>query len=138
MEAKIIAKRLIEQHEGLRLVPYKCSAGKLTIGYGHNLDDNGIDKTMAVHMLNEDVANTCFELDKYYWFNPLSTVRKAVMIDMCFNLGLPRFLKFKKMIAALNAGNYPLVANEMLDSKWAKQVGKRAEDLALMMRDNTG
>ncbi|BBB22358.1 phage related lysozyme [Abyssogena phaseoliformis symbiont OG214] len=99
-------------------MPYQCSVGKLTIGYGHNLDANGISAELANSLLENDVDKTCRELQAHKWFNTLSVARKVALVDMCFNLGLPRLLKFKLMIVALKTGNYELVAKEMLDSKW--------------------
>lgn len=68
------------------------------------------------------------------WWRGLDEVRKAILINMCFNLGLPRLMTFRKMLKALEDRNYELAAKEMLDSKWAKQVGNRAIELSEMMR----
>ncbi|WP_163372863.1 glycoside hydrolase family protein [Endozoicomonas acroporae] len=126
---------LIKEHEGLRLKPYRCTAGKLTIGYGHNLDDNGITEDQAERMLIEDVANVEKELVRNIpWFAELDIVRQSILIDMAFNLGWPRLSKFKKTLAYIKSGEYNEAAMEMLDSVWANQVGERAIRLAEMMR----
>ncbi len=129
-----IIKMLI-RHEGLRLKPYKDSVGKLTIGVGRNLDDKGITKEEAMHLLLNDIYDTMSDLDRTLpWWRGLDEVRKAILINMCFNLGLPRLMTFRKMLKALEDRNYELAAKEMLDSKWAKQVGNRAIELSEMMR----
>jgi len=123
-------------HEDIKLKPYRCSADKLTIGVGRNLDDNGITKAEAMMMLRNDLTRTRFGLEKVFpGFLGLSRRRRMALIDMCFNLGLPRFLQFKKMLAAVVARDFNLAAEEMLSSAWAKQVGQRAQTLATMMRE---
>ena len=126
---------LLVQHEGMRLKPYKCTAGKLTIGVGRNLDDVGITNYEAMALLKNDIARVKQELyGNLPYFEALDETRQVVLIDMCFNLGISRLLKFKKMFLALNAGLYDVAASEMLDSRWAKQVGKRALELSIMMK----
>lgn len=150
----------LKLHEGLRLNPYKCSAGRWTIGIGHNYQDTGLPKwlmdelliihanvdeitarlkgrftsDMAERLLNDDVAVFSSKLNKYSWFNGLSDVRKKVIIDMTFNMGIGWVSKFKNTVAAVDRGDYEAAANGMLKSAWAKQVGKRAQRLAHMMR----
>lgn len=121
-------------HEGLRLKPYKCTAGKLTIGIGRNIEDNGISREEAYMMLDNDITRVESELRaRFAWFPHLTPIRQGVIVDMVFNLGISRFLKFKKTIAAIGSGNYKIAAKEMLDSDWAKQVGNRARTLAKQM-----
>ncbi|MGN7613057.1 glycoside hydrolase family protein [Magnetococcales bacterium HHB-1] len=122
------------QHEGLRLKPYRCTAGKLTIGVGRNLDDNGISKAEALHLLGNDINRVIRELNSSFpWFETLDETRKRVLIDMSFNVGLTTLCRFKRMLRAIEAGNYSLAAKEMLDSRWARQVGQRATKLSRMM-----
>lgn len=121
----------IKRHEGLRLKPYRCSAGKLTIGYGRNLDEIGISEDEAEYLLQKDLYRVVSELTRSIpIFNDLGFNRRYVLIDMCFNLGLPKLLGFKKMWKALYVEDYQLAAKEMLDSRWARQVGDRAVRLA--------
>ena len=132
------AVEIIKKHEGKRLKLYECPAGKLTIGYGHNIEDNGISNAVAELMLQEDIeaaerdARLAFD-----FFGALSPVRQSVVIMMLFNLGLPRLLGFKKMIMALAQGDHEKASIEMLDSKWARQVGYRAAELSAMMNFDT-
>ena len=121
-------------HEGLKLKPYRCTAGKLTIGVGRNLDDKGISKEEALFLLRNDIATVTTQLQKYDWYISTDPVRRKVLIDMAVNLGVGGLLKFRKMIAALERGDYEGAADQMLDSRWAEQVGYRAVRLAEMMR----
>lgn len=130
---------LLRRHEGLRLKPYRDTVGKLTIGVGRNLDDVGISKEEALWMLQDDIARAEMDARKVFrrlWHPEIfSTARHAVIVSMVFNLGLTRFRKFKKMIAAVQAQDWHRAADEMLNSKWARQVGRRARELAKMMRE---
>lgn len=87
-------------------------------------------------MLRNDILTCRLQLERIHpGFLALSLRRRRVLIDMCFNLGLPRLLRFKKMLAAVVARDFNLAAEEMLSSVWAKQVGQRAQTLATMMRE---
>lgn len=121
--------------EGLRLKPYKCTAGKTSIGVGRNLDDVGISKAEAMVMLNNDIDNCARDLDKALpWWRELDDARQNVLLNMCFNLGINRLLGFKKTLGLMQAKRYDAAAAEMLDSKWADDVGLRAARLARVMR----
>lgn len=127
-------ERQLAKHEGLRLKPYQCTAGKLTIGYGRNLEDNGITKAEALTMLRNDIANVKSELERLGWWRRLDDARQDVIANMAFNIGLTRLLTFKRMIAAIEDADYTKAADEMMDSKWAAQVGSRAVELARKMK----
>ena len=124
---------MLQRHEGLRLKPYKCTAGKLSIGYGRNLDDMGISEVEAMVMLRNDIEQCYQELEMFSWFEDLDQVRQEALVDMLFNLGLPTFLEFKKTLKFVAEGKYSQAAEEMLRSKWANQVGDRAKELAYMV-----
>ena len=128
-----LTKQLIRD-EGLKLKPYTDTVGKLTIGVGRNLEDNGISEAEAIHMLQNDINTSERELSRYSWFMQLDPIRRDAIINMHFNLGLPRLLTFRSMIAALDDGNYTKAANEALDSKWAQQVGERATRIAKQIK----
>ena len=130
--------KLIEQlkiHEGVKLMPYKDTEGKWTIGIGRNLSDRGISMATAEQMLTEDIILAKSELDKIYpeWCD-LTEARQMVLANMMFNMGLPSYSTFKNFWAALKAGQYDLAADEMMDSKWSKQVKNRAVELSGIMR----
>lgn len=125
----------LKRDEGLRLKPYRCSAGKLTIGYGRNLEDVGITQAEAEAMLMADIKAARRELDRVLpWWRNLSAVRQDALVNMAFNLGITRLLGFKNALAAMQAYDFDRAADEMLDSRWAAQVGDRAKRLAHMMR----
>ena len=126
--------RQIELHEGFRSKPYKDTVGKLTIGIGRNLDDVGISRSEALFMLEHDIRKCEQYLNRKDWYNSLDEMRQRVVIDMCFNLGVNGFSKFKRTIKAISDGRYDDAASHMLDSKWERQVGNRAKRLAKMMR----
>lgn len=131
-------KTLLIQHEGLRLKPYTCTEGKLTIGVGRNLDDRGITRAEAHMLLENDIVECETEAARAFpWFANLSQPRKDVIISMVFNLGMTRLLGFKKMLEAMEQGNYYMAAVEMLNSKWAYQVKGRAIELARIMKDGS-
>ena len=135
----MITKQLIEsvkEGEGLRYKPYRCTAGKLSIGYGRNLDDIGITKLEAEYLLMNDLQRAEQDAMKLPGYEKCSQVRRDVLIEMVFNLGLPRVLGFRKMLTALSGGNYKEAAAQMLDSKWHKDVGNRADRLAWRMEND--
>lgn len=132
-----LATALIKKHEGLRLKPYRCSVGKLTIGYGRNLSDNGITLEEAEQLLQHNIDEVIQQAQTLLFFSTLNEVRQAVIVDMIFNMGLPRFQKFKKTIALIEQQAWQAAANEMLNSRWARQVGNRSQTLSDMMRYGT-
>ena len=143
--------------EGLRLQVYKDTLGIDTIGIGRNLEDRGITKEElddldiptiehvyeygiteadAVYLATNDVQIVEEELVRAHpCVDRLDSVRQLILIDMAFNMGVPRLCKFKKMWAAVECGDYPTAAKEMLDSRWAKQVKGRATKLANAMHN---
>lgn len=129
------AKHYTKRFEGLRLKPYTCPAGKLTIGYGHNLEDNGITEDIAVRLLDADLQAAEREVrQRFTHFYKLNEARQFVLVDMAFNMGIAKLMTFKKMFAALAKDEYPTAAKEMLNSKWARQVGNRAKVLSEIMK----
>jgi lysozyme len=139
---------MLKLHEGLRLKPYYCTAGRRTIGYGHNLEAHGNLKLESItigeaeFLLDADIKSAerlCRERLPFD-FEALSDVRKAVLVDMCFNLGIGGLCGFKNTLSLIRDGQYNLAADAMLKSKWAEQVGKserqRAGRLSAMMSTN--
>ena len=142
-------------HEGMRLDVYKDTLGINTIGIGRTLDDRGITKDEldwmdypsieyvysdgiteadAIYLAQNDVQIVEEELLRAHpCVDRLDAVRQLVLVDMAFNLGVPRLCKFKKMWAAIEAKDFPTAAKEMLDSRWANQVKSRATKLAHAM-----
>tara|TARA_R100000353_G_scaffold42967_1_gene34275 strand:- start:1624 stop:2076 length:453 start_codon:yes stop_codon:yes gene_type:complete len=132
----------IKRHEGNVMSngkhePYEDHLGYLTIGYGRLIDPEikgGISESEAELLLMNDLVAFMDAAKSYSWYDSLDDVRKAVIVNMLFNLGQPRFNKFVAMHEALKAQNYATAAAEMLDSRWAKQVKGRAKELAEQMR----
>lgn len=126
--------RQLRLHEGERLKPYRCTAGKLTIGIGRNLDDRGITAEESAYLLANDITREERALIQALpWVAQLDEVRQRVLLDMAFNMGLGGLLQFKNTLATIKAGDYAKAATMMLDSRWAGQVGQRAERLSRMM-----
>lgn len=144
------------KHEGLRLEVYQDSLGIDTIGIGRNLKDRGITPaelewmdipnmavvhTMgiteadAMYLAENDIKIVEEELCKAHpCVEDLDAVRQLILMDMAFNMGVPRLNKFKNMWAAVHKGDFDTAAVEMLDSRWAKQVKGRATKLSEAMK----
>ena len=143
-----IALELIKQAEGFRAKPYYCTAGRLTQGYGRNLEalplddyeqtflnaDGSVDRDVAVDWAMKEIEHCYNMLATLAFFSPMDDVRQAVIIDMCYNLGIAGLLKFKGMIKALESQDYDAAASEMIDSKWYRQVGNRGIRNVAIMR----
>jgi len=123
----------IKKHEGVELKPYKCTSNKLTIGIGRNLEDVGISEHEAEYLLMNDLDTYMTAAKTYDWYAGLNDARKAVIVNMLFNMGQTNFNKFLKMKQALDEGDFSEAAKQMLDSKWAKQVKGRSAELAAQM-----
>lgn len=157
---KINRARLIQQlkiDEGVVPRVYKCPAGYDTVGVGRNLESIGLsqqeikylgmqtfeeiyDKELSdadmEFLLSNDIDRVVDEIrNSFDWFERLDGVRKEIVVNMVFNLGLTRFRGFKNMIAALKAGDYMQASREMMDSRWYRQVGDRAVRLTLAMQE---
>lgn len=126
-------KTLIEQHEGRRRKPYKCTAGKTSIGIGRNLDDVGLSDDEIDYLFANDLKRAHAEASKYPWFAELSEVRQAAIVDMIFNLGPSRFAGFRNFIQAMSQKEYVWAAAELVASKWFLQVRRRASRIRLMI-----
>lgn len=137
-------------HEGIRLQPYKCPAGFLTLGVGRNLETNpltaeemrvcgcdymfGITKNAAFYLLKNDIKRVEAECaERIPFWKQLDDERQYALVDMAFNLGINGLLKFKKMLAWLGVGNYIQASTECLASKYAKDVGERAVRIARLI-----
>lgn len=123
----------LKRHEGLRLHPYKCPADRWTIGYGRNLEDNGISEEEAETLLANDADRVIHSLQSIPSFNALSVQRQAVLANMAFQMGFASVMRFKNMWAAVEKQDYKTAAAEMLNSRWAGQTPNRASELARIM-----
>jgi len=130
--------RLVEQlirDEGMRLKPYTDTVGKITIGCGRNLTDRGITQTEAIALLEHDIDGAELDCRAHFpWFDSLDLVRQAVLVNMVFNMGIKRVLKFPNTLKLMEARQDEAVPIQMLQSLWAEQVGDRALRLAEQWR----
>jgi len=147
--------KLVE-HEGMVLTVYQDTLGIDTIGIGRNLKDRGISKEELDYMdiPNMDVVyeHGITEADARYLalndikivenelckvhkcVEDLDAVRQLILMDMAFNMGVPRLCKFKKMWSAIEEQRFDIASMEMMDSRWARQVGRRAVILSDAMK----
>jgi len=124
----------IIKHEGIRLKPYLCPAGKLTIGVGRNIEDNGISEDEAIYILKNDIKRCESELREIFDnFDLFDENKKTALIDIIFQLGKPRFLKFKKMIRAIKKGDWQESVRELKDSRLCREMPSRCEDNVRLM-----
>ena len=127
--------RELKTDEGFEECIYTCTAGKLTLGYGFNVEDEPIPEHIASIWLDWLIMKRHEDLSQWQWYCELDDFRKRIMINMAFNLGTNGLLNFKKMINAIIDKDYDLAADEMEDSRWFEQVGDRSKRLVKMMRD---
>lgn len=131
------------KYEGFRSTAYHDTEGKLTIGYGFNLDSGrfkqedvdrwlreGITKEEADQVLKQELERTRAQLEKYEWFQKMDKVRQDAIVDMTYNMGIGWLDKFKNARAALEKGDFDTASAEILNSNYAHQVGQRAVDNA--------
>ena len=128
--------KLLTRDEGLRLKPYRCTAGKLTIGVGRNLEDVGITKEEAEQMLANDISRVVVDIVKRIpWAMKLDDARFSVIHSMVFQMGIGGVMNFRKFLNALQMGDFVKASIEMMDSKWAQHDSPaRAKRLAEVMR----
>lgn len=131
-----IARAQLRVDEGVKSKPYRDTVGKWTIGCGRNLDDVGLSPEEIDFLLDNDINRAEADAkDLFPTFDLLSDVRKAVLINLSFNIGKVRLAQFKKLRKAVTSEDYEQASVEMLTSLWADQVGQRANRLAKQMRD---
>lgn len=125
-------KARLRLSEGFRGAPYQCPAGKWTVGYGRNIEDNPlstaelvavlranpISKEIAELLLENSLRRAEAQLSVYPWYSILDDVRKGVLIDLCYNMGIKSLLGFKRMISALEKDDYETAARELKNSDW--------------------
>ena len=130
--------KLIEQlkiHEGFRSNVYTCSGGKKTVGYGRNLQDIGISEEEAEMLLKNDIYEATNQLlNAFPFMATFSDVRISAMINFTFNVGIGTVRKFSNTIEYLKNEDWEAAADEMMDSKWAEQVGDRAIQITEQIR----
>ena len=130
-------KTLIQKHEGRKKKLYLDSRGFRTIGVGRCLDKKPLTDAEVDYLYANDLRDARESAEKHGWFDGLSRVRRAVIIDMHYQLGAKGFRTFKMLNRALKIHDSKGAVHAMLDSAWAKdQTPKRAKELAKMMQTN--
>ena len=134
----------IKKHEGYSRRAYLDQLGNLTIGYGHLIRNKEefetgkkYSKKLLNKLFNKDLYITITNYNKVFSKNELPSKVEEVIIEMFFQLGLNKFLKFRKMIKALKNKNFLKASEEMRRSKWNKQDPKRVDTLAKIMKKQT-
>jgi len=128
---------MIKRHEGVKSKVYKCTQGFETIGVGRNISESGLGLSddEIDYLLHNDLERCDAELAKAYdWYSELDKPRRDAMVDICFNLGITRLRGFVKALEAMSRQQFDIAADEFMDSKWATQVGYRAEEVTEMIR----
>lgn len=131
-----LEKCLIE-HEGLKHYVYIDTMGISTIGIGRNVSSSGpgLSTDECLYLLRNDIYRCDHLLQSYTWYKALDHVRQEVLIEMVFNIGLAGLLQFKRTLSAIETKQYDQAADDILQSKWAKQVGsERACNIAKRLR----
>lgn len=128
-------EKWIKKHAGLNLKPYKDNLNKTIIGYGRNIEDNGISRDEADYLFENDLNRCIKELENFSWYVDNSKNIQYALINICFSLGITNLLEFKDMIDCLIKKDYTSASLCVLQSKWAMQVEKRAKDIAVIMRE---
>ena len=134
MDIENVKRRLMEE-EGLKLFPYRCTANKLTLGVGRNIEDRGISDITAIQMLEEDIALCVNELERNIsWWSEVPDGLQEVLIDLCFNMGISKLMLFTKTLQYLGSGEMVKAADELLNSRYATMVPNRAKRNADIIR----
>jgi lysozyme len=129
----------IKKHEGFEPKVYECTEGYDTIGYGFAIKDLVLDKDIADLILMKKLHKLLQRIVVAFpWFKDINNTAKSVIVNMCYQLGLSGFSKFKKTIYLLETEQYEEASVEMLDSLWAKQTPNRAKELSETLRSIDG
>ena len=126
----------VKESEGFRDRVYKCTQGYDTIGYGFAVKDLVLDEDIADMILERKLNRLESRIDsKFPFTEDLPKNVKDVVIEMCYQLGVSGFSKFKQTISLLRLGNFKEAADEMLQSRWSRQTPNRAQKLADIVRN---
>jgi len=127
----------LKRDEGYRSDVYRDTEGLLTIGYGHCLDRKGISLRVAELMLEDDISDAKTALmGMWPWMRDLSPARLGAFVNLVFNMGAGGLSSFKNALKAAKEGRWDDCASDILDSKYARQVGARAKRVAQQLRED--
>ena len=125
----------IKHHEGFRKSVYKCTEGYDTIGYGFAIKDLEMDEDIAEEILMRKVEKLIKRVrSKFDWLDSVPHEVQGVLVEMSYQMGLSGVSKFKKALHAMQMFQWKLAADELLDSRWAKQTPNRAKELSDIIR----
>lgn len=129
-------EKYIAAEEGYRQFPYRCTAGKLTIGYGFNLDDTGLSEAESAAILHMRIDELRDKLkSRFPWFAGLAPARQAALLSMAYQMGVLGLMGFTTTMRLLADGQWAEASRQMLNSRWAtKQTPERARRTAYMVR----
>ena len=126
----------IKHHEGFRAKVYQCTEGYDTIGYGFAIKDLELNEDISEMILMQKLDNLMTRIGKtFVWWRSADSTVKDVVVEMCYQLGVSGFSKFKKTIDHLENKRYSKASAEMLDSRWAKQTPNRALELSNLIKE---
>ena len=126
----------IKEHEGFRSRVYKCTEGYDTIGYGFAIKDLELDEDIAEEILLRKLEKLIKRLrDKFDWLDEVPHAVQGVLINMAYQMGVSGVSKFKKALHAMQMMQWKIAADELLDSRWAKQTPNRAKELSDIIRN---
>ena len=134
MSDKII--EMLRLHEGVKTHVYTDHLGYETIGVGRCIRKNvglGLSDDEINYLLSNDVSRVTAELGRFKWFPELNEARRDAMINLCFQLGLTKLLKFKNFLASMQEGDYEAASTHLLDSLYARQTPARANEIAKLI-----
>lgn len=126
----------LRRHEGVRSHFYRCTSGLATIGVGRCIEEGslGLSDDEIDYLLENDIKRCKAELLAFSWFTDLDSVRQDAMVNLLFNLGMTRLMGFRNALAAMENSDFQKAADEFMDSRWATQVGNRADEVCEMIR----
>jgi lysozyme len=128
--------RMLKRQEGVSKFAYEDHLGYITVGVGRCLDPEiglGLSDDEINYLLRNDIERCYSELSVFSWFYDLNQTRQEALVSMLFQLGLTKFLGFKKTLKYIAEGKYEQAAKEMLDSRWAEQTPNRANEISYMI-----
>jgi len=124
----------LKRDEGFRATAYKDSRGILTIGYGFNIETGVLPEDVADYWLAVKAGAVQRALSTLLpWTDKLDVVRRGVLQNMAYNLGVNGLMQFKLLLAYAQKGDWATAAAQMQTSEWYKQVGARADRLVQQM-----
>jgi len=135
----------LEDDEGIKYEIYLDHLGLPTFGIGHLVReddpeygaevDTPVSEERVADVFEQDIRITIEDCERLYDdFHDLPDEAKLIIANMCFNLGYPRLSKFKGMKRGVDARDWHMAADEMVDSRWYRQVTNRADRLVERMR----